>query len=469
MAQAASGLMGAAILSYRQALLLQPDHVLSLNNLADALRTVGYPAEAAVLGRRCLTLRQDLGESWYNLGTSLQVLAKPDQAAPCHRRAIILKPSLSGAYHNLNTVLSQLGGPADHQLPVERAISLAPHDPIHYFALASTKRFAPGERHVAAMQALERQSDRLKPDDRVHLHFALAKAYGDIDEHERAFAQLLIANRLKRTLQPYDETIPLSLFARLQQVFTPELMAARSQGRQHPDGPLFILGMPRSGSSLVEQILASHADVAGAGEINLLGRITVDQMNGFPDALADLSDHDLRRLGRTYRERLEEIGGGKRWITNKLPENFVFCGLIHLALPSARIIHTRRDPIDTCLSCFGQNFVYGQPFSYDLGELGRYYRSYDRLMRHWRRVLPDGIMLDLDYEHLVTDFPAQVARLLSFCGLDWDDNCLNFHRSARPVLTASAGQVRLPIYRDSLRRPRPPDEILKQLTDELFG
>jgi len=462
-------MISAAIHTYRQALLLQPDHVLSLNNLGDALRTAGHPAEAAVLCRRCLTLRQDLGESWYNLGTALQVLAKPDQAEPCHRRAIILKPSLSGAYHNLNAVLLQLGGPENRQLPVERAISLAPHDPLHYFALASAKRLDASDRHIATMQALERQSDQLKSDDRVHLHFALAKAYDDIGEDELAFAQLLIANRLKRALQPYDETIPLSLFARVQRVFTADLMAARSQGRQPPDGPLFILGMPRSGSSLVEQILASHGDVAGAGEINLFGRTTVDHMDGFPDAIADLSDHDLRRLGRTYLEALREIGGGKRWVTNKLPENFVFCGLIHLALPSARIIHTRRDPIDTCLSCFGQNFAYGQPYSYELGELGRYYRSYERLMRHWRRVLPGGILLDLDYESLVEHFPAQIARLLSFCGLDWDENCLDFHRSPRPVLTASAGQVRQPIYRSSLRRPRPPVELLKPLTDELFG
>jgi hypothetical protein len=231
--------------------------------------------------------------------------------------------------------------------------------------------------------------------------------------------------------------------------------------------------MPRSGSTLVEQILASHPQVFGGGERADFAEAMASLGIGeaalpFPAAVAILGEEQLARLGASYVERLaaaartagaEDAGR----ITDKMPGNFCFAGLIHLALPNARIIHARRDPVDTCLSCFSRLFAAEQPFAYDLGELGRYCRAETALIEHWRNVLPPGVLLDLDYEELVGDFEAEARRLVAFCGLPWDPACLSFHQTERVVRTASAGQVRQPLYQSSVGRRRPDEFLLAPL------
>jgi Sulfotransferase family len=241
--------------------------------------------------------------------------------------------------------------------------------------------------------------------------------------------------------------------------------------------PVFIVGMPRSGSTLVEQILASHSRVFGGGERSdltaAMKSIGVDiAAPSFPESVAGLTGAQLARLGADYVDRLQAaarslgIATAER-ITDKMPANSCFVGLIHLALPNARIIHTRRDPIDTCLSCFAKLFGAEQPFAYDLGELGRYHRACDALMEHWRRVLPPEVVLDVQYEELVANFEPQARRIVAHCGLDWDDACLSFHKTERVVRTASVTQVRQPIYRTSIGRWRPADDVLRPLLDAL--
>jgi len=231
--------------------------------------------------------------------------------------------------------------------------------------------------------------------------------------------------------------------------------------------------MPRSGTTLVEQILASHANVHGAGELTTLEDVFIGHL-GTPLApiararrLAALTPGDLAKIGAAYAGKVAALAPGSARITDKMPANFRLAGLIRLALPNARIVHCRRDPLDTCLSCYASNFSRGQPFAYDLRELGLYYRAYDDLMAHWREHLPPDRFLEVRYEDVVDDLEGQTRRLIAFCGLDWDDACLAFHQTRRPVRTASVNQVRQPIYRASVGRWKLYERHLGPLLDVL--
>jgi hypothetical protein len=290
-----------------------------------------------------------------------------------------------------------------------------------------------------------------------------------LGRHDEAFRHLAQGCALKRRELAYDEAAMLAYFARIKRVFTPELMRDKAGSGDPSSVPLFILGMPRSGTSLVEQILASHPDVFGAGELNDLSRLAKSMP--YPEGIADAGAEQLRKLGAGYVARARARGGDALRVSDKMPANFFYVGFIRLVLPNARIIHTRRNPVDVCLSCFSQLFLgSGQNFSYDLGELGRYWRQYDALMAHWRQILPEGVMLEIDYADLVDDTEAQARRLLDFCGIGWNDACLAFHQTKRPVLTASVAQVRQPIYRSALGKWRAYERhlapLLKELTPE---
>jgi hypothetical protein len=235
------------------------------------------------------------------------------------------------------------------------------------------------------------------------------------------------------------------------------------QGAGDPSStPVFVLGMPRSGSTLIEQILASHPQIHGAGETEDLAECLPA---GFPECLSTADASAIREIGRAYLSRLPQ---GRQRVVNKLPHNFLRIGLIRLALPNARIIHTERNPLDTCVSCYSKLFTAGQNFSYDLGELGRYYRLYSGLMDHWRSVLPADAMLHVAYEDVVEDLEGQARRLIEYCGLPWDDRCLDFYKTNRTVRTASAVQVRKPLFRSSVERWKKYEAGLGPLLSELL-
>jgi hypothetical protein len=314
---------------------------------------------------------------------------------------------------------------------------------------------------------------RLSPEDRLNLEFALGKAWMDAREPDRAFAHLETGNRLKRASLTYDVEADAERLAAIARSFTPEVMA-RLAGSGDPSGlPVFIVGMPRSGTSLIEQILASHPQVHGAGELpvleTILGRVRGPdrQPLGYPQLMSMLGPRDMAMLGRAYVEQVAALAPDKPRLVDKMPANFCFAGLIHLILPNARIIHCRRDPIDICLSCYSKKFVQGNNFTYDLTELGLYHRAYEALMAHWRGLLPPERFIEVDYEAVVEDLESQARRLIAFCGLDWDPACLSFHQTQRPVRTASANQVRQPLYRTSLARWKPYQVHLAPLLDIL--
>jgi tetratricopeptide (TPR) repeat protein len=385
-----------------------------------------------------------------------------------YRRALALKPDLADACNNMGNALKELGRLGEaHEAYIE-AIRLDPSITGTYVNLADSKTFAPGDPHLAAMEDLA--GKELTKTDRLQLGFALGKAYADLKDYRRSFTHLREANALKRETVSYDEAAALAFFDRIEAAFTPALMRGK-KGGDPSSRPIFVIGMPRSGTTLVEQILASHPMVHGAGELKTLNEVvqTVQGPGGsvYPEFVPAVDAAALRQIGERYLAELARLAPDGERVTDKMPSNYYFAGLIHLALPNAKIVHCVRDPVDTCVSCFSKLFSGEQVHTYDLGELGRYYKRYERLMAHWRRVMPEDRMLDMRYEEVVGDFEAQARRLLAYCGLPWDESCLAFHRTKRPVRTASATQVRRPIYRSAIGRWRVYEDGLGPLLSAL--
>jgi tetratricopeptide (TPR) repeat protein len=429
--------------------------------------------EALAAAQRAVALNPNNHDAFNLMGRAAFERGAVDQALAHFRRALEIKPDLADAHNNVGNVFKELGRLADARAAFLKALELDPTATGVYVNFADSTTFAADDPHLPTMQALAAQRDGLSATDRVHLDFALAKAFADLGQHGPSFEHLARGNAGKRAMIAYDEAAAMALFDRIEATFTPELIAAKSGLGDPSRVPIFVLGMPRSGTTLVEQILASHTRVHGAGELKTFNEV-VDTVHGpdgavwpFPDFVPALEAASIRAIGAAYLARIRELVPGALHITDKMPSNFYFAGLIHLALPDARIIHVVRDPVDTCISCFSKLFTAEQNHTYDLGELGRYYRRYHGLMAHWRRVLPAGRILDVRYEDVVADLEGQARHIIAHCGLEWDPRCLAFHATERPVRTASATQVRRPIYRSAVGRWRVYQEFLDPLLTEL--
>ncbi len=443
-----------AVGHYERALALAPRDAGALNDLGNALQSLGRHGEAVARYEQALALRPGFAAAHGNLANSLHALERYGEAIAQYEAAMAAKPGNAVAASNLGTALREIGRLAEARRAFERAVALAPEHAGFHLNLAEVKRFTPDDPQLLALETLAGRADALPPEEQVELHFALAKARADLGEHAQVFRHLRHANTLQRRAIAYDEAATLGEIERIGAVFTPALMRANAGLGAPSSLPVFIIGMPRSGTTLVEQIAASHPDIHGASELPDFPAAAGGVLADFPEGVAALGADALLALGTRYLSGLAPRAPGARRITDKLPANFRHAGLIHLALPEARIIHVLRDPADTCWSCFATLFTAGQNFAYDLEELGRYYRAYEALMAHWRTVLPAGVMLEIRYEDVVADLEREARRIIAFCGLAWDDACLAFHATQRPVRTASAAQVRQPIYRGSIGRWR---------------
>jgi tetratricopeptide (TPR) repeat protein len=460
---------------YRKALALRPDYAEAHNNLGNVLVAQDRHADALTHYRQAIAIQPGFADAHSNLGNALAALDRHQEALAAYRGALALDPALAQAHAGIGAVLQTLGQLQAARLEFETAVSLAPRRAEFHHGLAGVKRFAAGDPQLAAMQALERGPAALSAEARVPLHFALAKAHDDLGDAVRALHHWVEGNAGKRVEIDYDEVETLRIIERTAAVFSPELMRRQAgQGDASPV-PVFIVGMPRSGSTLIEQILASHSKVFGAGEIadfNAAATSLLEERSNlrapFPDLVAEMTPEQFRRVGAHYVEGVRARAPAAERIIDKALGNFLFAGLIHLALPNARIIHARRDPVDTCLSCFSKLFAAATlPFTYDQVELGRYYRTYDALMVHWRQVLPAGVMIEVQYEDLVADFEPQARRILDHCGLEWEESCRRFHLTQRPVKTASSTQVREPLYRAAIGRSQPYRAMMTPLLDAL--
>ncbi len=466
-----------AISLYERALFLRPDSVDAHNNLGVAIMAKGRLDEAVAHYERALALDANHVKAHTNLGIALSAQGKVDQAAAHHERALAIDPQYAHAHVELGNVFKYRGRFDEAAAEYERAIAIRPDYAEAHYALTDIKTLHPGDAELSALEALAARDD-LPADQTLMIHFALFKAFEDCKDFPRAFEHLRKGNDSKRRLIEYDEPHTAQFFKRLAAVFDRGLLD-RFQGEGDPSSvPIFIVGMPRSGSSLIEQILASHPQIHGAGELwdlEAAARIvltaslgTSDRQLGYPECVPELGGAALRRMGQTYLGRLPTVADGTTRIVDKMPGNYLRIGLIRMILPNARIIHTMRDPVDNCLSSYSKLFGMGHQFSYDLAELGRYYRGYSEMMAHWRSVLPPGAMLDVPYEAVVDDLEGQARRLIEYCGLPWDDRCLSFHKTSATVSrTASAAQVRQPLFRTSVQRWRKYEAGLGPLLREL--
>jgi tetratricopeptide (TPR) repeat protein len=455
-----------AIAHYRKTLRIRPDDAEVCNKLAFVLNKLGRSHEAIAFAKRGLSLSPHHAKAHSNLGDALMALNRDAEAIAQYEKVLRIEPSNAEAQNNIGVALQALGHLERAARAYEQAVALAPRKPSIYLNLVHAKPLTTADPRLAALEAFAQEVDTFSEEEQIALHFALGKALGDLKQSERAFHHLLMGNKLKRRQVDYNETKTLNLFARIQATFSAALLRDKVGGGDPSSLPVFIVGMPRSGTTLIEQILASHSKVFGAGESQEFGHAVVALSKpgpAFPELAFNLTADALRSLGLGYVTALTAAGSGAERIVDKMPSNFLYAGLIHLALPNARIIHARRDPIDTCWSCFSLLFAGNQPYAYDLGELGRYYRAYDRLMTHWRTVLPEGVMIEVNYEDLVDDLETHARRIIAHCGLDWEEACLSFYKTQRPVRTASSAQVRRPIYRSSIGRWRPYREQLLPL------
>lgn len=484
-----AGMLAEALRSYAKAVQLAPDFADAWNNRGIVLNELGRPAEALLDYQRALDARPDFAEAWYNRGDAcmalknhqaalasydraialkpafpeahnnrglvLQRLDRHAEAADCFVRAIVLRPAYAEAHNNLGALYSEQGRLAEACTAFESAIRVRPDYAEAHHNLSTVRKYQPGDPHLLQLEAMPLAE--VPEADRIRLLFALGKAREDIGRYDEAFAAYAEGNRLLHERQPYDEAAADRLAADVMAVFTADFLAARTPAPAGDCIPVFIVGMPRSGTTLLERVLSTLPEVHGAGEIDDFARavdaaVRADGHERFTDWAAVASPEQLAALGADYLAHTRRLAPTARYIVNKMPDNFFFLGLIHLTLPNARIVHAMRDPMDSCLSCFTKLFSNRLDFTNDLGTLGRYYLRYMRLMRHWHAVLPAERMLDLHYEEMVADTEGQARRLLAYLGLPWDPACLEFHVGSGLVKTASAAQVRSPIYRTSVAR-----------------
>lgn len=381
-------------------------------------------------------------------------------ALEAYQAALAADPLSLEAHLNMGDVLRELGRNEAAVAAYERALGVLPGMALIYLKLVQAKRMTLGDPAFARLMTLVESMAALPSEQQMYLHFAAGKALDDIGLVDEAFDHFAKGNALKQRTMPQNEAAFLRLFERIKGTFTAPLVERWRGAGEPSERPIFVVGMPRSGTTLIEQILAAHPSVAGRGELMHFGQ-AVDALSrqlqrpgGFPEIAAELHGEAFQALGRSYLARIDPDIPANLRVTDKLPSNFFFLGLIRLALPNAKIVHVRRDARDTCLSCFFQLFDGQSNRIYDLGELGRYYRAYDALMRHWKEVLGEGSFLDVQYEDVIAEPEGQGRRLLEYCGLDWDERVLSFHRAARAVRSASAGQVRQPLYASSVGRWR---------------
>jgi tetratricopeptide (TPR) repeat protein len=488
-----------AAASYRRALDLKPDYAAAHSNLGDALRDLGRLEESAASCRRALQIKPDDAGAHNSLGNALLDLGRLDDAQACYRRALALRPGLAEAHLNLALVLRLQGRTADAeascgraldvkadyaaamtllaelhadqgrfkeaQALFERALSIEPELPEAWAGMAQLRKMTAGD--AAWLAEAERIAGKpLPPRREVYLRYALAKCFDDIKDYTQAFSNVRRANELTRLYGAgYDRrhlTEIVDLITRTcdEKYFSESRFNANASPR-----PVFIVGMPRSGTSLAEQILASHPDVFGAGELAFW--VTASAAHGPPAPGAPVLGAGvnlvLRKLADDYLSLLENLSLDALRVIDKMPANFLSLGLIHAALPNARIIHMRRNPIDTCLSIYFQHFKTGHAYANDLTDLEHYYREYLRAMEHWGRTLPAEAILDVPYEDLVDDQEAWSRKMLQFIGLEWDPQCLDFHLTDRTVMTASKWQVRQKMSKSSVERWRNYEEFLSPL------
>lgn len=456
---------------FERALALRPNYLEAYQGLARLQQESGHLSEAEAMAQKALALNPAKPELYSLLGGIHLELGRADQSAQDYARALELDPKLVSAHLGKGQMLMEQGQMEEAEASFRHALELDADNLAARLSLAQVKKVKEGDDNLAALLTAAEKLDSMPETRALSLHFALGKAHDDLKHYDEAFAHYQAGCALKRKRLNYSADNTDLVVDNIAALFSKDNIERLRGGGCDSELPIFVLGMPRSGTTLTEQIIASHPRVYGAGELNDLLDLACRGPEGkgteYPTALRDITPDGLRQLGEQYVARLRARNASADRITDKMPANFNCLGLIHLMLPRAKIIHVKRNPVDTCLSGFTRLFNRSQHHSYDLVEMGRYYRSYARLMEHWRAVLPAGAFYEVQYEELVADQEAQSRALIEYCGLEWDDACLQPHKTERSIRTASVTQVRQPVYNSSVERWRKYEPHLGPLLEVL--
>ncbi|MEX0319548.1 MAG: sulfotransferase [Ruegeria sp.] len=464
--------LDAAETSFRRSIEINPALAQSHVGLSQVMLEKNHPDLALAAARKAVEIEPDSALCLHQMGLCHSNLSDEKLAVDAYDKALGIDPAFSASIMGRGHLFMEMGDMASARDAFEQARDLDPDDLYPTMALCRLDKVkTPDDPLLAALEANMPRSGNMAPQKRASFHFALGECYDALGRYDDAFGQYAMGARVKRSLLSYDADLYDRHVDQIIQTFTPEFIDHLRSAALPSATPIFVLGMPRSGTTLTESILASHPQVHGAGELNDLQRIFGFDAQGksrqFPETLKALPNEALSALAQDYVDRLTAHAPDAAMITDKMPANFHMVGLIHALLPNARIVHIQRHPMDTCLSCFTRLFERSQHHSYDLEELGRAYDAYRRLMQHWRHVLPATAFHELHYEALVADTEQEARSLLQYCGLDWDERCLDFHKSRRRVRTASLSQVRQPVYRGSIEKWRRYQDHLQPLHDIL--
>lgn len=464
----------------RRATHLAPDFAEAQLDLGRALKEQHKLQEAIEALERAIALEPGNFFTHFLLASVLSPAARTDDAIAAYRKVLELRPRHSGAWLGLGHALKTAGAQEEAIAAYRTCLRLRPGSGEAWWSMANLKTYQLSDDDIAAMQLqLAKQEGQGEDDEgfstqsRVNMLFALAKAYEDRGDDELAWQYYEQGNVTQRMQEHYDPVRTEVVNDEIISVFNAEFLE-QNKGLGHPsDEPIFIIGLPRSGSTLLEQILASHSQVEGTSELpyvgliaNTAGRNRADGLI-YPRALRDIAAEKWSQMGQTYLD-LAHIhrGEGRPRFVDKMPNNFPHVGLLHLMFPNAKIIDARRYPLDSTFSCYRQLFARGQSFVYDQTDIGEYFLQYQRMMDYWHEVLP-GRVLTVQYEDMVTDFDNQLVRLLDYCGLPFEESCARFWETDRPVRTASSEQVRQPIYTQSIHRWRRYEDQLSELIEVL--
>ena len=463
-----------AIECYNEAIKLDPKFAMAYNNLGLEYSNFKKKLkDSEKLYKKAISLDDKIAEPYNNLGSLYNIMNRFNDAINCFKKAISLNPKLVATHHNLGNIYLVTGELKLAKEQFEIAIKKNPYNTNSHRSLSRLCKYKGKEKHFRDMVKIYEEINDVDVVNKSNISFALGKAYEDINDFKNSFFYYEKGNFFYRKTLKYSSKNEKEIFKEIKETFNKSLFEKYTDTGNQNESPIFILGMPRSGTTLIEQIVSNHPEVYGADEVNFIPDLISEnfgdnKLNLFFNNIVDFKKSDFKKIGESYIEKMSKLSNNKERYTDKLPKNFLFIGFIKLILPNAKIIHCSRDPKDNCFSIFKNHFPGGQiNFAYNFNEIVEYYNFYFDLMKHWKSIF-SGSIYDIKYEDLIKNPEKEIRKLLNYCQLEWNDKCLDFSNNKKPIRTASDIQARSKIYNTSIDLWKNYKKYLGQTFDKLI-